>query len=473
MPTLSRLSHSPLFGHSPLRTPIIEGGKAFCRSTLQNAPSGVYCYQEGYGDSAVSVYVVRTVVDGKATHTEVTESGAYAEVEAQRPQGTLATAVAYDAATPTAQDWRPAEVMPEDYYAGGSPATSAAVVLTAQNNARLALAAAGQDFTPVATRLFAETAPEVADVESPNAPMTELSMVPTHRRIIRQDTGAHLSVMGSGYAPVPARELFSILDPMAKQGRIAYGAAMLWNATQSLHFSLPYDGVEGLTVGGVMVTSHDGSHALRAVATVMVGGRTIYAAPNWGTRHTKRMKDRIDEMAPAIMETVVSESEALILFAANAQVCGAAEATAAILALPMFQEILTRRAKVEVTDSDEVAAGKRATALAEATTELAGVASNYPTRLGGLRFVLAAGAFGGRGLPTEESWHYNVARARATAALQACAAAGAVLLAAIGDKAHVASLDGLDDEARKGHVEAAKARLAQRLGVGQDEAHAG
>jgi hypothetical protein len=452
MPTVKRLSPAPVSGSPAIRTLVRDASVESCRLALRESGPGVYCYQEGVGAAATTRYFQYFAL-GVAPKVFTCEAEAEAEVNLAR--------TAVEAAVATA-------ALP--------PAPWATTATNAYETAQQVLAKNGHDFAPVRRRLFAEveaipTMPPVppATVGTRNDYRSEPFLnqvpvpVPTHVRIVRDDTAAHLSVMGSEYTPVAARLWFSVLDPQAASGRIRYSTSRLWDAVQTLHFRLPHESIPGLFIGGVMATSHDGSTALRATATVEVYGRMIYSQGTWSTRHTRFVAARVGGLAKSIMETVVSESEALIVACANAQHVDAGSAADAIFALPDFAAIVERRAKIEATDDDKAAGDKRAKAMAEARVQLAGIAANFPTYLGGLRFVIAAGEFGARGEVSDYSWHNGVARERATQALVRLAAVGATLRVAIGEDA-VQTLNDMPDDARKGHVEAAKRRLMERLG---------
>lgn len=331
--------------------------------------------------------------------------------------------------------------------------------------AQQVLAEAGLDFVPERRELFSNPAPE----GGVDASQTMLP-VPSHRRIVRGDTGLHLSVMAETYTPVAARDWFGILDQAACDKRLDFTRATMFNATQELAFRLPGCPSPRVDVGGALTTSHDGTCALRATASVRVQTRnytyTIYSSRSYSTRHTTFVADRVRNLATPIMNHVVESSESLI--AAVAAAIDTPLVAAVDVVLRTLAERIETRAKVEPTDDDVQAAAKRAKAQADARTELLGWASAFDTELGGLRAVLAAGEFGMRNGASDHAWNHGTARDRATEALLAIAAELPQLQALFGRD--LAPLTKLDDQARQGHVAAAKARLARLAGLDSEAA---
>lgn len=144
---------------------------------------------------------------------------------------------------------------------------------------------------------------------------TSPRIVPDARGIIRMDTGAYLSTVGSGYTPIQNREAMDVLAPLVEHhgctievmasldaGRRTFALVRMPDATIT-----PADGDD--VRGYVLVTNaHDGSSAVRAQLTPIrvVCQNTLTLSQNTKhttaavVRHTKSAPDRLKQAAEIV-----------------------------------------------------------------------------------------------------------------------------------------------------------------------------
>lgn len=300
--------------------------------------------------------------------------------------------------------------------------------------------------------------------------LEKAGVITSRKRVVRADTKAELSVMGIGYAERPARSWFGILDPHAKAGRISFGQSYVNedSTLQSLSFHLAGSTSRICRAGGTLSTSHNGFISLTATATVTVpGGYTVYAMDELKFRHTLNVDEATEGLAKEIIGYVIESAEAMTIAAANAVVLDSDTAAAAVIDnLEAKRQTITKRAKLDPMMTDEEKKAKIAEARAEGLARLHTIAARFDAHLGGLRYVLAAGVFSWNETQApaanDSSWHYGVARDRATDALLALANVGGELRAVY--TARLEKIMNADPEVRRALVEKAHARLAAAAG---------
>lgn len=173
-------------------------------------------------------------------------------------------------------------------------------------------------------------------------------VIPMARAFTREDTAEVLSVQGTDATPVNNRDALSLVDESAEVGMIEYERVLTnyryvkinpklkrsryeWRVDEA-RVGVTFKLTEGdestsggralASAGGMVLTSHDGSTAIEAVATVRVAGVLLYAPISYKTKHTSRVGDRL-RTGRAAMESVVSSARELVALVRRARTCKA------------------------------------------------------------------------------------------------------------------------------------------------------
>lgn len=281
--------------------------------------------------------------------------------------------------------------------------------------------------------------------------------VPGWRNILRRagnkdGSDSVLHVATDAYEIVPQRVALSLLDRLARLGNAGIRYRFAWASREmmrvrapgeekgrnveingrrvGLSFDVPSVEVRAFAgrvhAGGSLVTSHDGSTAIRATACLTFAGITIFHVNVRSWRHSSKVATRLAQSKEAFSylvnaaRSLVRDAEATINVpddeAADVVLRATApelfEADPAIGSMPDAD----RAAKIKAKADKLAASRKRLHDRARAITS-----EHKDVFLGGFRYVLAApSAFSNRAI-TAASYYDGLARERMTAALVALA----------------------------------------------------
>lgn len=273
--------------------------------------------------------------------------------------------------------------------------------------------------------------------------------IPGWRHIFRPDRETTLHCVTDAYEAVPQRDPLSMLDGMARQGAVLYRHA--WESTErmrvrpvgdetgtnvridgrrvGIRFDVPsvetraFDG--RVKAGGSLVTSHDGSTAIRATACLTFASITIFNVDVRSWRHSSKVAARLSQSKEAFAYLVraarglVRDAEATV---------NVPDDEAADVVLRAMEPVLFEAPPVGSLPDDERAAiirsraEKVTAARLRLHTRARTITAEHPdVFLGGFRYVLAApSAFSNRTI-SAASYYDGLARDRMTTALIALA----------------------------------------------------
>ena len=289
------------------------------------------------------------------------------------------------------------------------------------------------------------------DAAEPGAELTP--PIPGWRAIVRLVAGAIgvvLHIATDAYEIVQSRVALSLLDRAARRGVLLYrfawasidavriraiGAERATTQTVEgrrvgIRFDLP--SVEArafsgrMQAGGTLVTSHDGSTAIRATACLTFGGVSIFHVDTASWRHSSQVAHRLAQ-ADAALDYLIRAASGLMRDAegtVNVPDDEAAEVVLRALAPKLYERITEAQYPVHeewvAAEKEQhercVKAYKR---LQDRASELTSM--HKDVYLGGFRFVLAAPHFASNRQVSTNSYYDGLARERMTTALLALA----------------------------------------------------
>lgn len=270
---------------------------------------------------------------------------------------------------------------------------------------------------------------------------------PGFRMTVREDNGVTLHASTDAYQIVQSVDALNLLDGFAKKRGILYRYA--WKSIESqrvravgaergknvdiegrrvgIRFDL--DGVRGafdgrISAGGTLVTSHDGSTAIKATACLYFAGVTIFHTNVRSWRHTSKVEARLDDSKDAL-EYLVRAARALVRDAEACATVSSEEACDVVLravAPDLFAAVPDTLDEVKRAELVKA----RATKLVECRKRLHAAAATWrrnagETNIGGFAYVLAAPHFASNRAVGVESYFDGLARERMTTALLAVA----------------------------------------------------
>lgn len=276
--------------------------------------------------------------------------------------------------------------------------------------------------------------------------------VPGWRNIIRRDTNVTLHCATDAYEIVPQSVALSLLDKLARQGQQGIVYRYAWASKENMRVRAPGaekgENVEivgrrvgirfdvptvetqafagRVSAGGTLMTSHDGSTAIKATACLTFGGVTIFHVDVRSWRHSSQVALRLTQSKEAFTYLVraarglVRDAEATV----NVPDDEAADVVLRALAPELFEADpvigsmpdADRLAKIKQKADKLASSRQRLHARAQLLTS-----QNPDVFLGGFRYVLAAPHFASNRAVSEASYYDGLARKRMTAALVALA----------------------------------------------------
>lgn len=278
------------------------------------------------------------------------------------------------------------------------------------------------------------------------APDGSFQPVDGYRLVARDDTRAVLHAASDAYEEVSQAIPLSLLDAEATEGRIAYRYAWASSDLQrvrgvgsevgknvvvngrrvGIRFDVPgvSSRIAGLAAGGTLVTSHDGSTAIRATACLTLAGVTVFHTNTHSWRHSSKVEDRLKQSRATLLylaraaSGLVRDAEACVRVPA----AEAADTVLRAVAPELYEEAPAlgeegARTPEERQEWIEEQTNERARCL----QRLHETAGRFWGELGGLRFVLAAPYSRSNRAPRERSYYDGSARERISAALVALA----------------------------------------------------
>ena len=267
-------------------------------------------------------------------------------------------------------------------------------------------------------------------------------------RVVAGTLGVVLHVATDAYEIVLQRVALALLDVAAAAGRIRYRYS--WMSTDQvrvraigverahnvavvgrrvgIRFDLP--GLSAFSgrvqAGGTLVTSHDGSTAIRATACLTFAGVSVFHLHTASWRHTSRVAERLTQSNEALdylaraARGLIRDAEATL----NVPDDEAADVVLHALAPELFESVTeaavpdkAERATAQQERDEKLAASRKR--LVDGAALLAD--AHKDVYLGGFRFVLAAPGFASNREISMQSYYDGLARERMTTALLALA----------------------------------------------------